>query len=499
MRLLPRDERFFDLFTKVATLNVEAAKQLQVLLATDMDRRLPIVESIKRLEHEADIITHEVVTRLDRSFITPLDREDIHTLASRLDDVMDLMDGCSRKVQVFHAGDAPKGAILLAETIVGATEQLLVGVKHLDKSRDGEVLQACIKVKRPRRGRGRDLSRVAGRPLQGRPRTRSWSSAGRRSTTRWRRPSTTPRTSPTCWSPSSSSTPDRDDVRRVRARHHRGRAGLRLHQRLSRQRQFDRDRGVHPGAFARRRGGLGGVRSTSSRAFVVGTAVAKTIGKGLIQPSVVDPNVVLAALIGAIIWNLVTWYLGLPSSSSHALIGGLRRGGGRQGRRRRAHRRRLGQADPLHLHLAADRHAAGARPHGGALLGAPEPEPRPDGQALPEAAARVGGALLPGPRRQRRPEDHGHRRGPAGRHRRRCSSSQPGCCATSTCPTPTTIPLWVELAAYSAIALGTALGGWRIVKTMGTRITKLRPVRRLLRRDRRRHLARRSPPASASP
>lgn len=147
MRLLPRDERFFDLFTKVATLNVEAAKQLRVLLATDMDRRLPIVESIKRLEHEADLITHEVVTRLDRSFITPLDREDIHTLASRLDDVMDLMDGCARKVQVFHAGDAPKGALLLTETIVGATEQLLIAVRHLDKSRNGEVLQGCVAVK----------------------------------------------------------------------------------------------------------------------------------------------------------------------------------------------------------------------------------------------------------------------------------------------------------------------------------------------------------------
>jgi uncharacterized protein Yka (UPF0111/DUF47 family) len=147
MRLLPRDERFFELFTKVATLNVEAAKQLQVLLATTQDRRLPIVETIKRLEHEADLVTHEVVTRLDRSFITPLDREDIHTLASRLDDVMDLIDGCARKVQVFHAGDAPKGAQLLTETIVGAAERLLVGVQHLDKSKNGEVMQACVAVK----------------------------------------------------------------------------------------------------------------------------------------------------------------------------------------------------------------------------------------------------------------------------------------------------------------------------------------------------------------
>jgi PiT family inorganic phosphate transporter len=57
-------------------------------------------------------------------------------------------------------------------------------------------------------------------------------------------------------------------------------------------------------------------------AFVVGTAVAKTISKGLIDPAVVDPTVVLAGLFGAIVWNLVTWWLGLPSSSSHALLGG---------------------------------------------------------------------------------------------------------------------------------------------------------------------------------
>jgi phosphate/sulfate permease len=57
--------------------------------------------------------------------------------------------------------------------------------------------------------------------------------------------------------------------------------------------------------------------------FVVGTAVARTIGAGLIEPAVVDPNLILGALIGAIAWNLITWYFGLPSSSSHALMGGL--------------------------------------------------------------------------------------------------------------------------------------------------------------------------------
>ena len=60
-------------------------------------------------------------------------------------------------------------------------------------------------------------------------------------------------------------------------------------------------------------------------AFVVGTAVARTISRGLIDPHVVagDPALILAALLGAIVWNLITWWLGLPTSSSHALIGGL--------------------------------------------------------------------------------------------------------------------------------------------------------------------------------
>mgnify|MGYP001554162815 FL=1 len=107
MRLLPGDEKFFDLFTSVAKLNVEAARLLQELLKAGTDSRRPIVDSIKRLEHQADQITHDVVGRLDRTFITPLDREDIHMLASRLDDVMDLIDGTARRIQMFRAGEPP--------------------------------------------------------------------------------------------------------------------------------------------------------------------------------------------------------------------------------------------------------------------------------------------------------------------------------------------------------------------------------------------------------
>ena len=89
MRLLPRDEQFFELFIQVAQRGVDAARQLGELLASDGDRRAYLIESISRLELEADQLTHDVTVRLDRSFITPLDREDIHFLASSLDNVID--------------------------------------------------------------------------------------------------------------------------------------------------------------------------------------------------------------------------------------------------------------------------------------------------------------------------------------------------------------------------------------------------------------------------
>ncbi|MEO6056170.1 MAG: DUF47 family protein [Gemmatimonadales bacterium] len=148
MRLLPRDEKFFDLFTAVATFTVEAARLQQELLRADTSRRGVLVDQIKRLEHQADQVTHDVVTRLDRVFITPLDREDIHELAGRLDDVIDLIDGTARRLLIFHAGASPDGATLIADVIARATEQLQVAVIALENNKGRTVLDACVQVKR---------------------------------------------------------------------------------------------------------------------------------------------------------------------------------------------------------------------------------------------------------------------------------------------------------------------------------------------------------------
>src|SRR5436309_2026307 len=146
VRLLPREEEFFDLFVEVATRNKEAAQQLRELFQAHPERRTPRVEAIKRLEHEADQITHEVVNRLDRTFITPLDREDIHELASDLDDVMDAIDGTARRSQIFHLGLAPQGVKQLTEVIQRMVGVLAEGVGRLKKGDD--VMKYCIEAKK---------------------------------------------------------------------------------------------------------------------------------------------------------------------------------------------------------------------------------------------------------------------------------------------------------------------------------------------------------------
>jgi predicted phosphate transport protein (TIGR00153 family) len=146
VRLLPREEQFFDLFVAVAQRNKEAAQHLRDLFEAPPDRRTPHVEAIKRLEHEADQVTHEVVNRLDRTFITPLDREDIHALASDLDDVMDAMDGTARRSQIFRLGQSPAGVKLLAEVIQRMVGVLAEGVGRLKSG--GDVMRFCIEAKR---------------------------------------------------------------------------------------------------------------------------------------------------------------------------------------------------------------------------------------------------------------------------------------------------------------------------------------------------------------
>lgn len=117
MRLSPRDDTFFELFTKAAG-NLDTAAQLLRVFIYDLDRREELAAAINDCEHIGDDITHEITMRLNTSFMTPFDHEDIYALAVDLDDVADLVDGGSDHIVLYELGELPKGIRKQVDIIV---------------------------------------------------------------------------------------------------------------------------------------------------------------------------------------------------------------------------------------------------------------------------------------------------------------------------------------------------------------------------------------------
>jgi len=144
-RLIPRDQEFFALFDELAGHLASSARLLKELF--EQPKMLQEkVRAIKEVEHKADQLTHEINARIDRSFVTPIDREDIHEMSTRLDDVIDLMDGTARRVEIFHISESREPARQLSTLLVQAAEHLQRGVTGIKRPKD---VQACaIEVKR---------------------------------------------------------------------------------------------------------------------------------------------------------------------------------------------------------------------------------------------------------------------------------------------------------------------------------------------------------------
>ena len=144
-RLIPRDEGFFDLFNELSKKLIAAAALLKDMFSQP-ERLDEIAAQIKEVEHEADHITHEVSTRLDKSFITPLDREDIHNLTQELDNVVDLIDGTARRAQMFHLEESREPVRKLCDILCQSVRQLEKAVTSIKDPRT--VAIATREVKR---------------------------------------------------------------------------------------------------------------------------------------------------------------------------------------------------------------------------------------------------------------------------------------------------------------------------------------------------------------
>ena len=147
VRLIPRETKFFDMFAEIADNVVEGAKVLSDLLHNYDYEQLPTaVQKIKEIEHRGDEMTHQILIKLNQTFITPFDREDIHLLTSSLDDVLDFINGASDRLLTYKITQPSPSAKVLAAIILKQTEELGKAVCLLGK--DGKLLEHCVEVNR---------------------------------------------------------------------------------------------------------------------------------------------------------------------------------------------------------------------------------------------------------------------------------------------------------------------------------------------------------------
>lgn len=145
---MPREERFFELFEQSAKNAAEGA-ELLLELVTHPERMPELCQRIEEVEHEGDITTHEIADRLNRSFITPFDHEDIHDLAGRLDDVLDYVEATADRMNLYEAGQPTPEMVELAQVLVDATRVLEKAVGGLgDMKNARRIMDYCIEIHR---------------------------------------------------------------------------------------------------------------------------------------------------------------------------------------------------------------------------------------------------------------------------------------------------------------------------------------------------------------
>jgi predicted phosphate transport protein (TIGR00153 family) len=147
-RFLPREDDFFALFERHAALTVEGAAEFRRLVSGEHNVQA-LAKRVKEIEHETDVITHTCVERLHRTFITPFDRDDIHRLISRMDDVMDFIDSAAARIALYEVAPMTPAVRDLAEVLLKSTRAVAIAVAGLrDLKHPQAILDACIEVNR---------------------------------------------------------------------------------------------------------------------------------------------------------------------------------------------------------------------------------------------------------------------------------------------------------------------------------------------------------------
>ena len=145
VRLIPKDTSFFQMFSAMSDNLIAGAQTLVDLFADykDVDKK---IDEVRRLERAGDELTHAILTKLNQTFITPFDREDIHQLASKLDDVLDYINASGARLVMYRIADPPAAAGELAKIILMQCQELQKAVSLMQKN--GDILGHCVEINR---------------------------------------------------------------------------------------------------------------------------------------------------------------------------------------------------------------------------------------------------------------------------------------------------------------------------------------------------------------
>jgi predicted phosphate transport protein (TIGR00153 family) len=146
MRLLPREEKFYHLFLKQVEIISEASKLLLEGVRAGNDRLVGMAAEINVLENRGDEVIHEIFTRLNHTFITPIDPEDIHNVSSALDNVMDGIEDTAHRLVSYRINPVPPTMITLSEIVATCAKELKAAFEALEKG--GPIMEHCIEINR---------------------------------------------------------------------------------------------------------------------------------------------------------------------------------------------------------------------------------------------------------------------------------------------------------------------------------------------------------------
>lgn len=162
MALFPKEIDFFEIFDR-ASVNIAKAAELLVALMENFDNIEQRAKEIYEVEQDGDILTHEIMKKLNKTFITPIDREDLHALACSLDDVLDLIWGAADRIAVFRITESTKEAISMSKDLLTTAEAMHKAIQKLKEKNYSHVQEYCIEINRLENRIDRDFRDALGK------------------------------------------------------------------------------------------------------------------------------------------------------------------------------------------------------------------------------------------------------------------------------------------------------------------------------------------------